>query len=124
MAISSLWSSLGASRSVTGSASRCQPSRHWAIRSRRAFSAHGLQWSSRVDPQGTGTMSMRPVVVSMRRIASGRMQTPCCSASAWATSALSGRVARCARVIGVVSMGVVVAIRRLPPQRWLRAQRG
>jgi hypothetical protein len=40
-------------------------------------------------------MSVWPVVVSMRRMASGRMQTPCCSARAWATSALSGSVARC-----------------------------
>src|SRR5262249_47777154 len=77
----------------------------WAIRSRRAFSAHGQQWSSRVDPQGTGTTSTRPVVVSIRRMARGRVQTPCCSARAWATSAVSGSAVRWARVIRAASIG-------------------
>jgi hypothetical protein len=48
-------------------------------------------------------ISTRPVVVSSRRIANGRIQTPCCSANAWATSVLKGSAARCARVIRAAS---------------------
>jgi hypothetical protein len=49
---------------------------HWVIRNRRAFSAHGRHRSCRVDPQATDTTSTRPVMVSIRRMASGRTQTP------------------------------------------------
>ena len=41
--------------------SRCQPSRHWAIRSARAFRAHGPHTDSTVDPQGIGTYRSSPV---------------------------------------------------------------
>lgn len=66
----------------------------------------GAALSSRVDPQGTGTTSTRPVPSSIRRMASGRTQTPCCSATTWATSMVRGRGAgQLRRVDGFCLLG-------------------
>ena len=51
------WSSVAGSGSMTGSVSRCQPSRHWAARSVLARWAQAGQTAARVCPQGTSTWS-------------------------------------------------------------------
>ena len=66
------WSSVASSGWMTGSVSRCQPSRHCAARSVLARSAHAGHIEARVCPHGTSTCSMAPVATSVRRSCTGR----------------------------------------------------
>ena len=91
-------SSVGSSGSMTGSRSRCQPSRHCAARRFLARSAHDGQTDARVCPHGTSTGSVSPVDRSVRRSWTGRMQAPCSTARSLTTSRASGIDSRSALV--------------------------
>ncbi|RJS47457.1 hypothetical protein D4739_15355 [Nocardioides cavernaquae] len=66
----------------SGSSTRCHPSRHCCIRSRRALSAHDGQTLARVEPQGMGTEVTSPVARSLTFRSNGRRHTPTLSAPA------------------------------------------
>ena len=88
--ISARWSSVAGSGSMTGSWSRCQPSRHCAARRIRARSAHDGHTEARVCPHGMSTCSTWPVSISVRRSCTGRRQAPCSAASSLTTCRASG----------------------------------
>ena len=75
--------------SAVGSSVRCQPSRHWCIRSRFALAAQAGHRESRVDPHGIGTAVTVPVARSVTLRSSGRTQTPADSANATAMSVVT-----------------------------------
>ena len=91
--------------SMSGSSSRCQPSRHCAARSVLARSAQDGQTCARVCPHGTSTVSTSPVSRLVRRSWIGRMQAPCSTARSLTTSRASGIAIRCARVVLTVAFG-------------------
>ena len=91
--------SSGSSGVITGSVSRCQPSRHCAARRVRARSAQAGQTEARVCPHGMSTCSTWPVCRSVRRSCTGRMQPPCSAARSRTTSRASGMASRWARVV-------------------------
>jgi len=72
---------VGSAVSTRGSCSKCQPSRAWCIRSRRAFSAHAGHTADCVAPHGIGMTIVSPVFVSSRLTATGRRQAPRSSAA-------------------------------------------
>ena len=110
------WSSVAASGSMTGSWSRCQPSRHCAARRIRARSAHDGQTEARVCPHGMRTCSTWPVSMSVRRSWTGRRQAPCSAARSLTTVRASGSAIRSARVVRA-------AVTRHRPSRCLRYRR-
>ena len=73
----------------SGSVSRCQPSRHCCIRSRRARSAHAGQRCSRVEPHAIGTRRSSPVSMSVTLEITGRAQTPATTAASATSSGAS-----------------------------------
>ena len=79
---------VGSAGCHSGSVSRCQPSRHCCIRSRRARSAHGGQRSSRVEPHEIGTSRTSPVSRSVTREITGRAHTPATTAASRTSSGL------------------------------------
>ena len=78
------------SGSMTGSRSRCQPSRHCAARRIRARSAQDGHTDARVCPHGIRTCSTWPVSISVRRSCTGRRQAPCSAARSLTTCRASG----------------------------------
>ena len=87
---SARWSSVAGSGSITGSWSRCQPSRHCAARRIRARSAQDGHTDARVCPHGIRTCSTWPVSISVRRSCTGRRQAPCSAARSLTTWRASG----------------------------------
>jgi hypothetical protein len=69
----------------SGSCSRCQPSRHWIIRSCRIVRAHGAHTASKRDPHATCTTLHGPNPADTRN-GIGRPHTPTPSAACSATS--------------------------------------
>ena len=102
------WSSVAGSGVMSGSSSRCQPSRHCAARSDLARSAQAGQTEARVCPQGTSTVSVSPVSRLVRRSCTGRMHAPCSTARSRTTWRASGIAIRCARV--VLPVAAVVSV--------------
>lgn len=105
---SSSWSDSSGS-SVGRSSSRCQPSRHCCMRSRRLRSAQGGHLRAWVEPHGIGTTLVSPVVVSVSRDSSGRTQTPLRIARSCSTSgAMSANRSGPVRPVRSGLAGVVV----------------
>ncbi len=94
--------SSGAAGPRSGSSSRCQPSRHWEMRSDLARSAHGGHRLTSVAPQGIMMVSDWPLTVSVRRSCTGRRHPPQASAIFRIESRASGIAIRSARVEVVV----------------------